>query len=61
MVGLKAAQAVAFGLRRPFVGIHHHEAHLYSPWIQGQPPTADFAGLQPNVSLIVSGGQLYSK
>jgi len=56
MVGLKAAQAVAFGLRRPFVGIHHHEAHLYSPWIQGQPPTADFAGLQPNVSLIVSGG-----
>jgi N6-L-threonylcarbamoyladenine synthase len=56
MVGLKAAQAVAFGLRRPFVGIHHHEAHLYSPWIKGQPPTADFAGLQPNVSLIVSGG-----
>jgi N6-L-threonylcarbamoyladenine synthase len=56
MVGLKAAQAVAFGLRRSFVGVHHHEAHLYSPWIKGQPPTADFAGLQPNVSLIVSGG-----
>src|SRR5512139_3893375 len=30
MVGLKAAQAVAFALRRPFIGIHHHEAHLYS-------------------------------
>jgi len=34
LVGLKAAQAVAFALRKPFVGIHHHEAHLYSPWIQ---------------------------
>src|SRR5512140_630131 len=42
LVGLKAAQALAFALRRPFVGIHHHEAHLYSPWIAGEPPTADF-------------------
>jgi len=33
LVGFKAAQAVAFALRKPFVGIHHHEAHLYSPWI----------------------------
>ena len=33
LVGLKAAQAVAFALRKPFIGIHHHEAHLYSPWI----------------------------
>jgi N6-L-threonylcarbamoyladenine synthase len=56
MVGLKAAQAAAFALRRPFLGIHHHEAHLYSPWIRGQPGAADFAELQPNVSLIVSGG-----
>ena len=56
MVGLKAAQAVAFVLRRPFLGIHHHEAHLYSPWLKGQPPVADFAKFQPNVSLIVSGG-----
>ncbi len=56
MIGLKAAQAVAFVLRRPFLGIHHHEAHLYSPWVSGQPPTADFAAFQPNVSLIVSGG-----
>src|SRR5271157_448551 len=26
MVGLKAAQSMAFVLRRPFLGIHHHEA-----------------------------------
>ncbi len=58
LVGLKAAQALAFTLRRPFVGIHHHEAHLYSPWIvpDTSGPHADFESFQPNVSLIVSGG-----
>jgi tRNA N6-adenosine threonylcarbamoyltransferase len=56
LVGFKAAQAVAFALQKPFLGIHHHEAHLYSPWISGNPPTADFSAFQPNVSLIVSGG-----
>jgi N6-L-threonylcarbamoyladenine synthase len=56
VVGLKAAQAAAFALRKPFVGVHHHEAHLYSPWLVGNPPAADFAAFQPNVSLIVSGG-----
>jgi len=56
LIGLKAAQAVAYALDRPFFGIHHHEAHLYSPWIHGQPPAADFAAFEPNVSLIVSGG-----
>jgi N6-L-threonylcarbamoyladenine synthase len=56
LVGFKAAQAVAFALNKPFIGINHHEAHLYSPWIFGNPPTADFSKFQPNVSLIVSGG-----
>jgi N6-L-threonylcarbamoyladenine synthase len=56
LVGLKAAQACAFSARKPFYGIHHHEAHLYSPWISGDPPRADFEAFQPSVSLIVSGG-----
>ncbi len=56
MIGLRAAQALAFALNRPFLGINHHEAHLYSPWIGGQPPRADFTAFEPNVSLIVSGG-----
>lgn len=56
MIGLKFAQSMAFALGKPFIGIHHHEAHLYSPWIQGQPPRARFDLLEPNVSLIVSGG-----
>jgi N6-L-threonylcarbamoyladenine synthase len=56
MVGFKAAQALALVLGRPFLGIHHHEAHLYSPWLKGQPPVAEFLKFQPNLSLIVSGG-----
>ena len=56
LVGFKAAQAMAFALNKPFIGINHHEAHLYSPWIAGEPPSANFEKFQPNVSLIVSGG-----
>jgi N6-L-threonylcarbamoyladenine synthase len=56
MAGFKSAQAMAFALRKPFLGIHHHEAHLYSPWTSGKPLAADFAAFEPNVSLIVSGG-----
>jgi N6-L-threonylcarbamoyladenine synthase len=55
-IGFKAAQAFAFVLRKPFLGINHHEAHLYSPWISGEPLQANFSIFQPNVSLIVSGG-----
>jgi len=58
LVGFKAAQALAFALNKPFVGVNHHEAHLYSPWITGGSGmlAADFVAFQPNVSLIVSGG-----
>jgi N6-L-threonylcarbamoyladenine synthase len=58
LVGLKAAQAAAFALNKPFIGINHHEAHLYSPWmtVGDGALAADFTAFQPNVSLIVSGG-----
>ncbi len=58
MIGCKAAQGLAFTLGRPFIGVNHHEAHLYSPWIyrHGDLLAADFRQFQPNVSLIVSGG-----
>jgi N6-L-threonylcarbamoyladenine synthase len=50
LIGFKAAQALAFALQKPFLGIHHHEAHLYSPWI------SHIAEFQPNMALVVSGG-----
>jgi tRNA N6-adenosine threonylcarbamoyltransferase len=56
LVGFKAAQAMAFALRKPFLGVHHHEAHLYSPWIGDNPAALDLSTFEPNVSLIVSGG-----
>ena len=56
LVGLRASQGIAFVLDRPFLGIHHHEAHLYSPWISGDPLSLDLDDFQENVSLIVSGG-----
>jgi N6-L-threonylcarbamoyladenine synthase len=56
LVGLKYSQALAFALRKPFYGVNHHEAHLYSPWIGGTSPQADFEAFRPSVSLIVSGG-----
>src|SRR5208282_5615184 len=43
LVGFKAAQAVAFALKKSFIGINHHEAHLYSPWIFGEPPGDGFS------------------
>ncbi|MCF7765479.1 MAG: tRNA (adenosine(37)-N6)-threonylcarbamoyltransferase complex transferase subunit TsaD [Verrucomicrobia bacterium] len=56
LIGYNAAQALAFVLEKPFIGVNHHEAHLYSPWIGGDPVRADWEGFVPSVSLIVSGG-----
>lgn len=60
MIGLRTGQAMAFALGRPFLGVHHHEAHLYSPWIgsvgEGSSTALGIDRLEPNVSLIVSGG-----
>jgi hypothetical protein len=53
LVGFKAAQSIAFSLRKPFVGINHHEAHLYSPWISSwsvggpPPPTLRYTPISP--------------
>lgn len=53
-IGFQAGQALAYSLGLPFLGIHHHEAHLYSPWIRDG--IAAWDQIQENVSLIVSGG-----
>jgi N6-L-threonylcarbamoyladenine synthase len=56
LVGFQAAQVFAYAMGKKFVGVHHHEAHLYSPWIGGEPARAEFDKFEANVSLIVSGG-----
>ena len=56
MVGWRVAQSAAYALDVPLIKINHLEAHLYSPWIDGDPPDANSADFKPNISLIVSGG-----
>lgn len=51
LIGLNAAKGVAFAAGKPFIGINHIEAHLYSPLFANQAPDC-----LPMVSLIVSGG-----
>src|SRR5580765_2335803 len=54
LIGFQAGQALAYALGKPFLGINHHEAHLYSPWIREN--RTEFENFEPNVSLVVSGG-----
>jgi N6-L-threonylcarbamoyladenine synthase len=54
--GYAAAQGFALARGLPLFGVHHHEAHLYSPWISGTPPHAAWDALEPHVCLVVSGG-----
>ena len=56
MAGWTAAQSLAAARGLPVIGIHHHEAHLYSPWISGKPAQFHGAAIPPHVSLIASGG-----
>jgi N6-L-threonylcarbamoyladenine synthase len=50
LVGVAGAKALALAWDVPFVGVNHHEAHLYSAFLED--PTLEF----PLVVLLVSGG-----
>ena len=50
MIGASIAKGLALGFSKPYLAINHLEGHLLSPFSAG-----DFA-VEPNVSLIVSGG-----
>jgi N6-L-threonylcarbamoyladenine synthase len=50
LVGVSAAKALALALDRPYVGVHHHEAHMTAALIE-HPDL-----VPPFVTLIVSGG-----
>lgn len=50
LVGASVANAIAFALNKPIVGVHHLEGHLLSPLLANPAPTFPF------VALLVSGG-----
>jgi N6-L-threonylcarbamoyladenine synthase len=50
LVGTSIAQALAFSLNLPSVGVHHLEGHLLAPLLEAQAPEFPF------VALLVSGG-----
>ena len=50
LVGVSAAKAISLATGLPYVGVHHHEAHLYAALIEE--PALE----PPLVTLIVSGG-----
>lgn len=50
LVGVSAAKALALAWDVPFIGVNHHEAHLYSAFLED--PSLQF----PLVVLLVSGG-----
>lgn len=50
LVGVSFAKALAFGLERPLVGVHHIEAHILANELGGEPFQT------PAVVLVVSGG-----
>lgn len=60
LIGLKAGQSMARALKIPFLGVHHHEGHLYSAWISLAPgedfPRMNIEDFEPSVALVVSGG-----
>ena len=58
LVGLTAAKSLALAWRKPFVGVDHVHAHIYSAAMRAEPPfepprEEDYF---PAVSLVVSGG-----
>ena len=56
MIGWKTAQAFAYAINRPLIGVNHVVAHLYSVWFSGTPVKNNMDDFEPNISLIVSGG-----
>ena len=50
LVGTSAAKAIAYGWKKPIVGVNHIEGHIYANWIEN--PNMQF----PILALIVSGG-----
>ncbi|MGQ9692701.1 MAG: tRNA (adenosine(37)-N6)-threonylcarbamoyltransferase complex transferase subunit TsaD [Thermaceae bacterium] len=51
LVGFTFAKGLAFSLSKPFMGIHHLEAHIAAAWPEGLAP--------PFLALVASGGHTH--
>jgi N6-L-threonylcarbamoyladenine synthase len=59
MIGASIAKGLALGAGRPYLAINHLEGHLLSPfflWPGSAIPAPTRGQIEPNVSLVVSGG-----
>ena len=65
LVGLSLGKGLAYGLGKPFYGVHHLEGHLYSPFLTSFPGGPEGENAEPAqavtvaerfVGLVVSGG-----
>ncbi len=50
MIGASLAKGLALGFQKPYLAVNHLEGHLLSPFFDGA------GDVEPNVSLVVSGG-----
>src|SRR5215212_82865 len=50
MIGASIAKGLAIATAKPYIAVNHLEGHLLSPFFRNE------NGIEPNVSLIVSGG-----
>ncbi len=50
LIGSSLAKGLALGFGKPFLAINHLEGHLLSPFFEGE------NRIEPNLSLVVSGG-----
>lgn len=59
MIGASIAKGLALGSGRPYLAINHLEGHLLSPfflWPGSTIPATTGVEVEPNISLVVSGG-----
>lgn len=53
IIGMNMAKGLAFGLKTPFVGVNHVEAHLYAAMMPQEEP------LLPALGVVISGGHTF--
>lgn len=51
LVGLSAAKALSWSLKKPLIGVDHVHAHLYAPFLDASVPP-----IFPALGIVVSGG-----